>query len=158
MATEMLDIFEKKVDQEEQYCTITEQEIKQKSWSNVRRDDLLEIFNRIDNPQKIRFIQLIFAKGDDVNLGYAGLSMPRTVAKYSTKKKTKTKQLLVHNKKQCFIPTTTLQNLKKYIDRNWPTGNDTKDEFCQGIHRLLDIESVTRTKTIPIFVCEEEPM
>ena len=119
---------------------------------------MLEIFNRIDNPQKIRFIQLIFAKGDDVNLGYAGLSMPRTVAKYSTKKKTKTKQLLVHNKKQCFIPTTTLQNLKKYIDRNWPTGNDTKDEFCQGIHRLLDIESVTRTKTIPIFVCEEEPM
>ena len=119
---------------------------------------MLEIFYCIDNPKKIRFIQLIFAKGDDVYLGYAGLRIPRTMAKSSTKRKTKTKQPLVHNKKQCFIPTTMLQNLQKYINQNWPTGDDTKDEFCQGIHWLLDIESVSCTKTIPIFVCEEEPM
>ena len=80
------------------------------------------------------------------------------MAKFSTKSKTKTKQPLVHNKKQCFIPTTTLQNLKKYLNQNWSTGNDTKYKFCQGIHRMLDIESVSCTKTMLIFVCEEEPM
>ena len=100
---------------------------------------MLEIFYCIDSPEKIRFIQLIFAKGDDINLGYASLRMPQTVAKSSTKRKTKTKQPLVHNKKQCFILTTTLQNLQKYIDQNWPTGDDTIDKFCQGIHWLLDI-------------------
>ena len=49
------------------------------------------------------------------------------------------KQPLVHNKRQCFIPTTTHNNLQQYIDKNWPKGNDTKDNFCQDIHRLLDI-------------------
>ena len=150
--------FEKKIDQEEQYCTITEQEIKQNRWSNVRGDDLLEIFYRIDNPETIRFIQLTLAKGDDVHLGYAGLRKPRIDAKSYGKRKTKSKQSIVHNKKQCFIPNTTLHNLHEYINQNWPTGNDTKDEFCQCIHRLLDIESVSCTKTMPKFICEEEPM
>ena len=35
---------------EKMYCTVTEQEIKEKNWNNVRVDDLLDIFNRIDNP------------------------------------------------------------------------------------------------------------
>ena len=39
-----------------------------------------------------------------------------------------------------------------------PTGDDSKDDFCQGIHRLLNIESVSTTKTIPIFICDKEPM
>ena len=159
-ATEMQDVFEKRIDQVEQYCTITVQEIKQNGLSNVvRTDDLLEIFHRINNPENIRFIQLIFAKGDNVPLGYAGLlRKPQSATKSSTKRKTNTKQPLVPNKKQCYIPTRTRQNLKQYIDQNWPTGNDTKDEFCHGIHRVLDIESVSCTKTIPKIVCEEESM
>ena len=68
------------------------------------------------------------------------------------------KQPLVHNKRQCFIPTTTLTNLQQYIDKNWPKGNDTKDDFCQGIHRLLDIESDSTMETVPKFVCDKEPM
>ena len=52
VATEMLDVFKKNFDQEEQYCTITEQEIKQNHLSNVRSDNLLEIFYPIDNPKK----------------------------------------------------------------------------------------------------------
>ena len=49
LATEMLDVFEKTICQEELYFTITEQEIKQKTWPNVCSDDLLDIFNRIDD-------------------------------------------------------------------------------------------------------------
>ena len=89
----------KKIDQEKQYCTITAQEIKQNRWSNVHPDHLLEIFYRIDNPETIRFIQLTLAKGDDVHLGYAGLRKPRTDAKSYAKRKTKSKQPIVDNKK-----------------------------------------------------------
>ena len=118
-ATEMLDVFGKKICQEEQYCTITEQEIKQKTWPNVCSDDLLDIFKRIHDPGKIRFIQLIFAKGDDVHLGYTSLRQPRprTTTRSYSKRKTKMKQPLVHNKRQCFILTTTLNNLQQYINK-----------------------------------------
>ena len=51
-----------------------------------------------------------------------------------------------------------LQNLQQYINKEWSTGDDTKNDFCQGIHWLLDIKSVSTTKTMPIFVCEKEPM
>ena len=68
------------------------------------------------------------------------------------------KQPLVHNKRQCFIPNTTLNNLQQYIDKIWPKGNDTKDDFCQGIHQLLDIESDSTMETVPKFVCDKEPM
>ena len=60
LATQMLDVFEKIIDQEELYCTITEQEIKQKSWPNVCSEDLLEIFCRIDNPKKNTFYSTHF--------------------------------------------------------------------------------------------------
>ena len=135
-ATEMLDVFDFFC-QEEQYCTITEQEIKQKTWPNVCSDDLLDIFKHIDDPKKTRFIQLNFAKGDGVHLGYTGLRKhrPRTTTRSYSKRKTKMKQPLVHNKRQYFIPTTTLNNLQQYINKNWPKGNDTKDNFCQGIHQ-----------------------
>ena len=110
----------KKIGQEEQYCTITEQEIKQKTWPSVCSDDMLDIFKRIDDPGNTCFIQLIFAKGDDVHLGYTGLRQPRpqTNARSYSKRKTKMKQPLVHKKRQCFIPTTTLNNLQQYIDKN----------------------------------------
>ena len=68
------------------------------------------------------------------------------------------KQPLVHNKRQCFIPTTTLNNLHQYIDKKWPTGNDTKDNFYQGIHQFLDIESDSTMEPVPRFVCDKEPM
>ena len=69
--------LKKTICQEELYCTITEQEIKQKNWPNVCSDDLLDIFNCIDDSKKKPFIQLIFAKGDDVHLGYTGLCKHR---------------------------------------------------------------------------------
>lgn len=53
---EMQQVFEKKRNQEEQYCTVTEQEIKQKNWFKVRRDDLFDIFNCIDNPATTQFL------------------------------------------------------------------------------------------------------
>ena len=155
---EMLEVFEKNINQEEQYCIITDQEIKQNSRFNVDTDQLLEIFNRIENPANIRFIQLTLAKGDDLHLGYVGLRKSRKVHKSCAKRKLKNKRPIVHNKKQCFIPTTTIQNLNIFFDRNWPTGNDTKDKFRLGIHRLLDIESVSHTKTMPKLICEEEPI
>ena len=158
VAKEMLEVFEKKIDQEEQYCIITDQEIKQNSMFDVDTDHMLEIFYRIDKPETIRFIQLTLAKGDDVHLGYVGLRKSRTDTKSCAKRKPKSKHPIIHNKKQCFIPTTTVQNLHVFIDRNWPTGNDTKDKFRQGIHRLLDIESVSNTKTMSKFICEEEPV
>ena len=75
----------------------------------------------------------------DHNQLVAGQHKPRSAAKSSTKRKRKIKQPLVHNKKHCFIPPTTLKNLQQYIDQKWPTGDVTKNEFCQGIHLLLDI-------------------
>ena len=87
------------------------------------------------NPENVRFIQLTFATNEKASLGYADLLFkPPLVAKSSTKRKTKTKQPSVPNKKQCFIPTTTRHDLQKYIDQNWPTDNDTKDQFCLGIN------------------------
>ena len=150
----------KKIGQEEKYCTITEQEIKQNTWPNVFSDDMPDIFKRINEPGNTRFIQLICAKGDDVHLRYTGLRQPRpqTTTRSYSKRKTKMKQPLVHNKRQCFIPTTSLNNLQQYIDKNWPKGNDTKDDFCQGIHQLLDIESDSTMETVPRIVCDKEPM
>ena len=83
----MLDVFEETINQEELYCTITKQEIKQKSRPNVCSVDLLEIFYRINNPKNRRFIQLIFAKGGNVHLGYTGLRKhrPRIATRSSSK-------------------------------------------------------------------------
>ena len=62
----MQQVFEKKRNQEERYCIVTEQEIKQKNWFNVRRDNLLDIFNRIVKPATTRFIELKYVPdGDD---------------------------------------------------------------------------------------------
>ena len=38
--------------------------------------------------------------------------------------------------------------------------NDTEDQFCLGIDRLLDIKLVFSTTTVPMpkIVCEEESM
>ena len=66
------------------------------------------------------------------------------------------KQPLVHNKRQCFIPTTALNNLQQYIDTKWLKGNDIKDDFYQSIHQLLDIESDYIMETMPVFVCDKE--
>ena len=100
-AKKRLDVFENKICQEEQYCTITEQEIKQNTWPNICSDDMLDIFKRIDDPGNTRFIQLIFAKGDDVHLGYTGLCQPRprTTSRPYSKREIKMKQPLVHNKR-----------------------------------------------------------
>ena len=69
----MQQVFDKKIDQEELYCTVTEQEIKEKNWLNVRGDDLLDIFNRIDNPTTTQFIQLTHVADGDSRLGFTGL-------------------------------------------------------------------------------------
>ena len=73
LPTEMLDVFKETICQEEQYCTITEQEIKQKHWLNVCSEELLDIYSRIVNPKETRFIQLKFAEGDDAQLSFTGL-------------------------------------------------------------------------------------
>ena len=52
----MQQVFDKQIDQEELYCTVTEQKIKGKNWYNVRGGDLLDIFNCIDNPTTTRII------------------------------------------------------------------------------------------------------
>ena len=160
VATEMIDVFEKTIDQEEKYCTIKVQEITQNGLTNVvRTEDLQEIFSRINNCENVRFIQLTFATRENASLGYTGLLRKSpSVVKAFPKRKTKTKGPLVPNKKQCFIPTTTRHDLQKYIDQNWPTDNDTKDQFCKGIDRLLDIQLVSSTTTMPMpkIVCEKE--
>ena len=156
----MIDVFEKTINQEEKYCTIKIQEIKQNGLTNVvRKQDLQDIYSRINNPENVRFIQLMFATKENASLGYADLlRKPPLVANSSTKRKTKTKQPSVPNKKQCFIPTMTRHDLQKYINQNWPMGNDTKDQFCLGIDQLLDIKLVSSTTTVPMpkTVCEEE--
>ena len=140
----MQQVFEKKRNQEEQYCTVTEQEIKQKNWFKVRRDDLLDIFNRIDNPATTRFIELKHIPDGDDRLGFTGLcNEQRLVTKRSTNKtKPKRKMAIVQNKKQCFIPASTLRHLEQYIDNKWPTGNDTKDNFCQGMRQYLELHQI----------------
>ena len=54
VATEMIDVFEKTIDQEEKYCTIKVQEIKQNGLTNVvRTEDLQEIFSCINNCENV---------------------------------------------------------------------------------------------------------
>ena len=152
--------LKKTINQEEKYCTIKVQEIKQNGLTNVvRTEDLQEIFSRNNNCENVRFIELKFTTEENATLGYTGLLRKSpSAAKSVTKRKTKTKVPLVPNKKQCFIPTTTRQDLQKYINQNWPTDNDTKDQFCKGIDRLLDIQLVSSTTTLPMpkIVCEKE--
>ena len=132
----MQQVFEKKRNQEERYCIVTEQEIKQKNWFNVRRDDLLDIFNRIVNPATTRFIELTYVPDGDDRLGFA----------------------IVQNKKQCFIPASTLIHLEQYIDNKWPTDNDTKNDFCKGMRQLLDVPTDLTIVTTPVTTCHEETM
>ena len=69
----MQQVFDKKINQEELYCTVTEQKIKEKEWLNVHGDDLLDIFNCIDNPTATRFIQLKHIADGDARSGFTGL-------------------------------------------------------------------------------------
>ena len=69
----MQQVYEKTKDQEGLYCTVTEQEIKQNDSLNVCGDELLHIFNRIDNPTTTRFIQLTHVADGDYHLGFTGL-------------------------------------------------------------------------------------
>ena len=64
----------------------------------------------------------------------------------------------VQNKRQCFIPTSTLRHLEQYINNKQTTGNDTKDNFCQGMQRLLDVASDLKIVTVSITTCHEKPM
>ena len=90
----------KKIDQEGLYCTVTEQEIKEKDWLNIRGDDLLDIFNRIDNPTTTRFIQLTHVADGDRRKGFTGLGEDeRLILKRSIcKTKSKGKVPFVQNK------------------------------------------------------------
>ena len=131
----MQQVFVKIICQEELYCTVTEQEIKEKDWLKVRGDELLDIFNHIDNPTDTRFIQLEYAADGDANLGFTGLLEEKCLitTKTTSKTKSKWKMPLVQNKKQCFILASTLRNLEQYINNKWPIDNDTRDDFCQGM-------------------------
>ena len=127
---------------------------------NVRGDELLEIFNRIDNPTDTLFIQLKYVADGDARLGFTSLRGEKCLATKRTTSKTKSKRKmpLVQNKRQCFIPALTLRNLEQYIDNKWPTGNDKKNNFCQGMRQLLDIASNSKIAPVPITTCHEEPM
>ena len=157
---EMQQVYEKKRNQEERYCIVTEQEIKQKNWFNVRRDDLLDIFNRIVNPATTRFIELKYVPDGDDRLGFTGLCKEqRLVIKRSFNKTTsKRKIAIVHNKKQCIIPASTMVHLEQYIDNKWPKDNDTKNDFCIGMRRLLDVPIDLTIATTPVTTCHEETM
>ena len=128
--------------------------------TNVCRNDLLHIFSRIVNPKGTRFIQLKYAEVGDSHLGYIGLleETSQTITIITHKRKPKLKQPHVKNKRQCFIPTTMLKNLEQYVDKKWPPGNDKKDDFWQGMRQVLNIKSDSKTKTIPIIACCEEPI
>ena len=65
---------------------------------------------------------------------------------------------IVHNKRQCFIPASTLRHIERYINCKWPTDNDTKDDFCTGMRRLLHNESNSKTTTVAVVTCSEQPM
>ena len=44
-------------------------------------------------------------------------------------------------------------------DTSYPIiGNDTKDDFCQGMRRLLDVASDLKIATVPVTTCRDEPM
>ena len=51
-----------------------------------------------------------------------------------------------------------LRHLEQYIDYKWSKGNDTKDDFCQGMRRLLDSPSDLKTATVAVVACSEESM
>ena len=72
--------------------------------------------------------------------------------------KSKRKLPFVQNKRQCFIPASTLRHFEQYIDNKWPKGNDTKDNFCQGMRCLLDGASDLKTATVAVDACSEEPI
>ena len=128
--------------------------------TNVCRNDLLHIYSRIVNPKDTHFIQLKYAEVGDSHLGYRDLleEKSQTNARNTHKRKSKLKRPHLQNKRQCFIPTTMLKNLEQYIDKKWPPGNDKKDNFCQGMRRVLDIKSDSKTKTVPFNTCREEPI
>ena len=65
---------------------------------------------------------------------------------------------IVHNKRQCFIPASKLRHIEQYIDNKWSKGNDTKDNFCKGMRRLLDSASILQTTTIAVAACSEQPI
>ena len=148
------------MDQEGLYYTVTEQEIKEKDWLNIRGDDLLDIFNSIDHPTTTRFIQLTYVADGDSRIGFTGLGEDKRLITKRTicKTKSKGKVPFVQNKRQCFIPASTLQHIERYIDNKWPKGNDTKDDFCLGMRRLLDGASDLKTATVAVAACSEEPM
>ena len=149
----------KKLCQEKQYCSVTKQEIKECDLTNVCRNDLLHIFSRIVNPKGTRFIQLKYAEVRDSYLGYRGLEeKSQTITRITHKRKSKLKRPHVQNKRQYFIPTTMLKNLEQYVDKKWPTGNDKKEDFCQGMHRVLDITSDSQGKIVPFILYREEPI
>ena len=50
------------------------------------------------------------------------------------------------------------KNLEQYVDKKWPTGNDKKEDFCQGMRRVLDITSDSQWKIVPFIPCREEPI
>ena len=121
---------------------------------------MLDIFNCIDNPTTTRFIQLKHVVDGDNRLGFTGLCEEKRLIPKRTTYKTKSKRKLpfVQNKRQCFIPASTLRHLEQYIDNKWPTGNDTKDDFCQGMRWLLDIAPDLKIATVPVTICREESM
>ena len=157
---DMQQVFEKQRNQEDRYCIVTEQQIKQKDWFNIRSDDLLDIFNRIVNPATTRFIELTYLPNSDDRLGFTGLCKEQRLEnKRSTNKaKSKRKKAIVQNKKQCIIPASTVIHLERYIETNWPNDNDTKTEFCKGMRRLLDIPIDLTVATTPVVVCQDETM
>ena len=149
-----------KNDQEELYYTVIEQEIKEKDWLNVCGDELLHIFNRIDNPTTTRFIQLTHLAKGDCRLGFTGLTndIRRITKRHISKVKSKAAVPIVHNKRQCFIPASTLRHIERYIDNKWPKGNDTTDDFRNEMRLLLDSAFISQTTTVAVAACSEQPM
>ena len=66
---------------------------KRENWLNVRGDDLLDIFNRIENPTATRFIQLKHVADSDNCLGVTGpceeicLTTQKTTSKRNLKER-----------------------------------------------------------------------
>ena len=114
----MQQVFHKNIDQEELYCTVTEQEIKEKDWLNVRGNELLDIFNCIDNSIDTRFIQLEYAVNGDACLGFTNPCEEKcqNIRKTTSKTKSKRKVSFVQNKRQFFIPASTLRYLEQYVN------------------------------------------
>ena len=121
---------------------------------------MLDIFNRIDNPTTTRFIQLTHVADGDSRIGFTGLGVDkrRTTKRHVNKTKSKANVPIVQNKRQCFIPASTLRHIERYINCKWPTDNDTKDDFCTGMRRLLHSESNSKTTTVAVVTCSEQPM